>query len=102
MFEVKHFCNGWVKKDGVNANLIQHDCTNHIYTSIDFAFSLLLPKVTRLTSTSMPSGMKKSKIDKQTESSSVKQSGIRLVAHLIMSSMEDLNNTQQLIRFIFT
>ena len=38
MFEVGHLCNGWVKKDGVTANLVLSDWPNFKYP-IDFAFS---------------------------------------------------------------
>ena len=38
MYEVKYLCNGWVKKNGVNANLMLHNWRNFRYP-IDFAFS---------------------------------------------------------------
>ena len=31
--------NGWIKKDGVNVNLISYDCTQTLHSLIDFAFS---------------------------------------------------------------
>ena len=37
MFEVEYLWNGWIKKDGVDANLIQY-CPYLSY-QIDFAFS---------------------------------------------------------------
>ena len=43
MFEVKYRWNGWVKKDGVNTNLIKYDYPN-LGTSIDLAFSPRLTK----------------------------------------------------------
>ena len=41
MFEEENLCNGWVKKDGVNANLVFCDWPNFRYP-IDFGFSLRL------------------------------------------------------------
>ena len=38
MFEIQYLQNGWVKKDGVYANLVQYDCLT-LDTPIDFAFS---------------------------------------------------------------
>ena len=38
MFEVEYLWNGWVKKDGVNANLVQYDLPNFKYP-IGFVFS---------------------------------------------------------------
>ena len=38
MFEVEYLWTGWVKKDGVNANLVLCDWPNFRYP-IDFAFS---------------------------------------------------------------
>ena len=37
VFEVEYLCNRWVKKNGVNANLIWYDWSN-FDTPIDFAF----------------------------------------------------------------
>ena len=31
VFEVEYLCNEWVKKDGVNANLVQYDWPNFKY-----------------------------------------------------------------------
>ena len=31
MFEVEYLCDEWVKKDGVNANLVQYDWPNFKY-----------------------------------------------------------------------
>ena len=42
VFEVEYLWNGWVKKDGVNANPVLCDLPNFKY-SIDFAFSPRLP-----------------------------------------------------------
>ena len=41
MFEIEYLWKGWVKKDGVNANLVLCDMPNVKYF-IDFAFSLRL------------------------------------------------------------
>ena len=39
VFKVKYLCNGWVKKDGVNANLV-YDWPNFSVDILnDFAFS---------------------------------------------------------------
>ena len=38
MFEVEYLWNGWVKKNGVNANLVYYHSPNFNYP-IDFAFS---------------------------------------------------------------
>ena len=38
MFEVEYLRNGWVKKDGINANLVQRNLHNFKYP-FDFAFS---------------------------------------------------------------
>ena len=39
MFEVDNLGNGWVKKDGVNANLVICAIGLTLATAIDFAFS---------------------------------------------------------------
>ena len=41
MIEVEYLCNGWVKKDGVNANLVQYIGLT-LDTALVFAFSPLL------------------------------------------------------------
>ena len=38
MFKVQYRWNSWVKKDGLNVNLVLSDWLN-LYTPIDFAFS---------------------------------------------------------------
>ena len=38
MFEVEYLCDEWVKKDGVNGNLVLWDWPNFEYP-IDFSFS---------------------------------------------------------------
>ena len=48
LFEVKYFWNDWIKKDGVNDNLVSCDWPNFRFTvdtPIDSAFSLLLRSV---------------------------------------------------------
>ena len=47
MFEVEYLCNGYVKKNGVNANLVLCDWLT-LDTSIDFAFSPRLSRSKKL------------------------------------------------------
>ena len=41
MFEVEYLWNHWLRKDKVNANLIEYNCHN-LRNPIDFAFSTTL------------------------------------------------------------